>query len=78
VAEIKREHAAVLPDPGEAIERAKTLHQQALRAMEAFAATEEEIARAYEQLAVRRPDRRDDYRHTRNRHAEAHAKPARS
>jgi hypothetical protein len=63
VAEIKRDHAAVLPDPGEAIERAKALRQQALAAMEAFAATEEDIACAYEQLAGRRPDHRDDYRH---------------
>jgi hypothetical protein len=54
----------VLPDPGGAVERAKALHQQALAAMEAFAATEEEIACAYEQLAGRRQDRRDDYRHT--------------
>ncbi len=63
-AEGERVRAAALPDPGKAIERAKALRKQALAAMEAFAANEEEIARVHEQLAARRPERRDEFRHT--------------
>ena len=64
VAASKREHAAALPDPGEAIERARVLREQAMAAMEALAAREDEIARVYEELAGRRPARRDQYRRT--------------
>jgi hypothetical protein len=37
------------------------LRRQALTAIEAFAASEEEIARAYEELAASRPERRGEY-----------------
>lgn len=42
LAESKREHAAALPDPGEAIERARALREQAVVAMEALATREDE------------------------------------
>ena len=54
--------AAVLPDPSKAIERAEALRKRARTAMEALAGNEEEIARVHEQLAARRPERRDEYR----------------
>ena len=40
------------------------MREQAVAAMEALAAREDEIARIYEELAGRPPERRDDYRHT--------------
>jgi hypothetical protein len=64
LAESKREHAAALPDPGELIERARVLREQATAAMEALANREDEIARIYEELASRRSARRDEYRRT--------------
>jgi hypothetical protein len=64
VAEMKREHAAVLPDPREAIARAKVLGEQATAALEALAVNEDEIARIHEKLAASRPERRDEYRRT--------------
>jgi len=60
----KREHAAALPDPSEVIERARVLRAQAVAAMESLAAKEDEIARIFEELASRRPARRDEYRRT--------------
>lgn len=48
--------------PGEAIERARALREQAVVAMEALATREDEIARVCEELASRRPERRDEYR----------------
>jgi hypothetical protein len=64
VADIKREHAAGLPDPSEAIERARMLGQQAIAALEAFAVNEDQITRIHEELAASRPERRDEYRRT--------------
>jgi hypothetical protein len=64
LAESKRGHAAALPDPSEAIERARVLRAQATAAMESLAAREDEIARIFEELASRRPARRDEYRRT--------------
>jgi hypothetical protein len=70
-AEGERNQATMLPDPGEAIERAKALAQQARKTMRALAAVEEEIAGTYELLAARRQDRRDEHQrtaeHARNR-----------
>jgi hypothetical protein len=43
-AESERGKAAVLPDPGKAIERAKALHKRARTVMEALACNEDEIA----------------------------------
>jgi hypothetical protein len=62
VSEIKREHAAVPPDPSEAIERAKVLREQAIAAMEALAVNEDQIARIHEELAASRTERRDESR----------------
>lgn len=56
-AESEREQAAVLPDPGRAIEAGRA-------AMEALAAREDEIADVHELLAARRPEQRDEYRRT--------------
>lgn len=61
VAASEREQAARLPDPSKRIERAKVLRKWALATFEAFAANEEEIARIHEELAARRPERRDEY-----------------
>jgi hypothetical protein len=63
-AESERSQAALPPDPGKAIERAKALRKRALAAIDAFAANEDEIARIYEQLAAERPERRDQYQRT--------------
>ena len=52
------------PDPSEAIERAKVLREQALAAMEALAANEDQIAHIHEELAASRPKRRDEYQRT--------------
>ena len=64
VAEGKREHAAALPDPREAITRATALREQALSAMEGLAVIEDQLARTYEELAARSPQRRDECRRT--------------
>jgi hypothetical protein len=64
VAEVEREHAAVRPDPSEAVERARVLGEQAMAAMEALADNEDQIAHIHEGLAARRPERRDEYRRT--------------
>jgi len=40
------------------------LREQAVAAMEALAAREDELARVYEELAGRVPARRDEYRRT--------------
>lgn len=69
-ADTERGLAAWLVDPGKAIERAEALRTQAITAIEAFAMTEEEIARIHEQLAAARPGRRDEYRRT-TEHAHA-------
>jgi hypothetical protein len=66
-AETEREWVAMLPDPGESIERAKTLRKKVLAAMEAFAANEDEAARVHEQLAAMRPEHRGEYRRTAER-----------
>ena len=61
-AESGRDLGAWLPDPGRPIERALALRKQALTAIEAFAANEDQVARVHEEIAASRPDRRDDYR----------------
>jgi hypothetical protein len=57
----EREQAAAPPDPREQISRARVLRNQAVTAMEAFVANEEEIARIHEELAAKRPQYRDRY-----------------
>jgi len=52
------------------------LREQAVAAMEALAVREDEIARIFEELAVGRPARRDEYRHAAER-ARAGARRAR-
>ena len=61
-AETERGLTGWLPGPAKPTERAKALREQALRAIEAFAAHEEEIARIHEDLAASTPSRRDEYR----------------
>ena len=61
-AETERDLGAWLPNPSRPIERARALRKQALTAIEAFAANEEQVARVHEEIAASRPDRRDDYR----------------
>lgn len=68
-AEGERSLGAWLRDPSKPIERAKALHQQAVAAMQAFATTEEEVARIFEELASGHPERRNEYRRPQNRHA---------
>ena len=63
-AESERDLAGWLPDPAKPIERAEALRKQAAAAIEAFAGTEEEIARIHEELAASRPSRRDEYQRT--------------
>ena len=58
----KRERASALPDPSEAIARARALREEGLAAMEALATNEDEIARMNDELAARRPERREEYR----------------
>jgi len=61
-AEAERGLTTWLPDPGPMIERSRRLRQQALTAIEAFAATEEQIARVHEDLAASKPGHREEYR----------------
>jgi hypothetical protein len=61
-AETERGLATWLPDPAQAIERARELRQKSLMAIEAFAASEEQIARLHEDLAASQPSRREEYR----------------
>jgi hypothetical protein len=63
-AESERGLAARLPDPGKPIEQAEALRKRTRAAIEAFAATEDEIARIHEELAASCPDRRSEYRRT--------------
>ncbi len=63
------------PDPGRQVERARALRSQALAAIAAFAATEEEIARIHDDLAARHPGRRDEH-HEIAGHARAAARKA--
>jgi hypothetical protein len=51
-----------LPDAGPMIERSQRLRQQALTAIEAFAANEEQIARLHEDMAASQPRHREEYR----------------
>ena len=67
-AEIKRESAGTerrlvyaMPDSSKAVDRARETRTRARKAVEAFAAAQEEIARINEQLAARLPDHRDEY-----------------
>ena len=70
-AETERGLLIGLPDPSKPIERAEALGTQTRAAIEAFAATEDEIARIHEELAATRVGR-GEYRRT----AEKHARPA--
>jgi hypothetical protein len=63
-AESERNLAALLPDPSELADRVVALRKQALAAIEAFAVTEEEVARTHEDLATRNPERRDEFHRT--------------
>ena len=67
--------AARLPGPGGPVERARALRSQALAAIAAFAATEEEIARIHDELAAHHPGRRDEH-HEIAGHARAAARKA--
>jgi hypothetical protein len=60
-AESERHLVAGLPDPSEAVERAKNFHTRARSAVEAFASAQEEIASINEQLAARLPGHHDEY-----------------
>jgi hypothetical protein len=60
----ERHLAAWLPDPGELAARARAARHRAVAALQAFAVTEEEIARIHEDLAARHPERRDEFRRT--------------
>jgi hypothetical protein len=62
-AESERGLADWLPDVGELIGQATALRKRARMAVEAFAIAEERIARVHEDLAVRRPEHRDELRH---------------
>jgi hypothetical protein len=64
VAESKRERAAALPDPYDAIARAAALREQGLTVMEALAVVEDQLARTHKEMAARSPERRDEYRRT--------------
>ena len=63
-AESERDLAAWQPDPSKQPERAEALRKQAVAAIEAFAMTEEEIARIHEELAASRPSRRGEFQRT--------------
>jgi hypothetical protein len=63
-AESERGLAAWQPDPGVQVKRAQELRRQARTAIEAFSATEEQIARLHDELAASRPERRDEFRRT--------------
>jgi len=63
-ADSERKLAARRLDPHELADRAMALRKQALEAIEAFAATEEEVARTHEDLATRNPKRRHEFRRT--------------
>ena len=54
----------MLPDPSEAIERARVLRGKAIAAVEALAANEDQIARIHEELAASLPERRGEYQRT--------------
>jgi chromosome segregation ATPase len=60
-AESERHLLSGLPDPSNAVERAKDFRTRARNAVEALASAHEEIASINEQLAARLPDRRDEY-----------------
>ncbi len=60
-AEAERHLVSGLPDPSNAVERAKGFRTRARNSVEAFASAQEEIARISEQLAARLPDHRDEY-----------------
>ena len=64
-AEGERELATWLPDPSELARQATVLRKRARQAAEAIA--EERIASAYEDLAARKPERRDELRQTAER-----------
>jgi hypothetical protein len=60
VAESERAQAAMPPDPGKAVEQASALGKQALTAIEAFPAKQDEIVRIHEDLAAECLERRDE------------------
>lgn len=61
-AETERGLAAWLPDSVQEIERSRRLRQQVLTAIDAFAASEAQIARLHEDLAAADPSRREEHR----------------
>ncbi len=61
-AEAERAQTGSLPDRAKPIDRARALRAQALAAIEAFAANEDEIARVHEDLAAGSLSHRDEYR----------------
>lgn len=61
-AEVELALATTVPDPAAEIERSRRLRQKILTAIEAFAASEAQIARLYEDLAASQPGRREEYR----------------
>ncbi|HEX6932381.1 MAG TPA: hypothetical protein VF162_09580 [Streptosporangiaceae bacterium] len=60
-AEGERNLAASRRDPGQVIERSVVLRRRARAAIEAFAASEDEVARIHEELAAGDPERRVEY-----------------
>ena len=61
-AERERERAAEPPDPAQVIERSRWLRKKIAASLEAFAVTEEEVARVHEELAARRGDGGEKHR----------------
>ena len=55
-----RSQATYTPDPRGPMERSRVLRKQAMSAIELFAASEEDAASIFEQLAISSPDRRDE------------------
>jgi chemotaxis regulatin CheY-phosphate phosphatase CheZ len=58
----ERDLAAWLPDLSSLTERAEAQRKRVVTAAEAFAPNQEQLARALEELAARRPGRREEYR----------------
>jgi hypothetical protein len=57
----ERRLADWMPDPSSLTERAESLRKHARLAIQAFAASEEETARLYQDLAARHPEHRAEY-----------------
>lgn len=61
-AETERGLTAQMPDSDAILKRSRQLRTQALTTIEAFAASEEQVARVHEELAASRPNQRQEYR----------------